>query len=300
MLTGRILRGVGGLYWVDGQDGAILQASARGLFRKNREVPTAGDLVDCEPSGDPDRPWSIRHIHPRRNFLVRPAVANLDGLVITVSATDPPPDFMLVDKLLAISYINGIEPLLVLTKTDLTEDTTDLLQPYRPVGCLILETAPQDETGVAAFEQWLAGKTACLAGQSGVGKSTLMNRLHGETVMSVGSISERIGRGRHTTREVVFFPVAGGYLADTPGFSTLELPDIGINGDQLADGYPEIRQVRDQCHFNDCRHIGEPGCAVSGSEIDPERLERYRQLRSQLDALDPYQKKARPKGLDRD
>lgn len=291
MLTGRILRGVGGLYWVSGSGGEILQASARGLFRKNREVPTAGDLVDCEPSGDPDRPWSIRNIRPRRNFLVRPAVANLDGLVITVSVTDPPPDFLLIDKLLAISHINGIEPLLILTKTDLTADSTDLLQPYRAAGCQILEIVPQDETGVAAFERWLEGKTACLAGQSGVGKSTLMNRLHGETVMSVGSISERIGRGRHTTREVVFFPIAGGYLADTPGFSTLELPDAGINGDQLADGYPEIVQVRDQCHFNDCRHIGEPGCAVPASSIDPERLERYRLLRGQLDALDPYQKK---------
>lgn len=293
MLTARILRGVGGLYWVEGPEGTILQASARGLLRIRQRVPTAGDWVDCEPSGDPDRPWQIRHIHPRRNFLVRPAVANLDGLVITLSAADPSPDFLLVDKLLAISYIFEIEPVLVLTKTDLAVDTEPLLQPYRPVGCRILESAPQDDRAVVALKEWLTGKTACLAGQSGVGKSTLLNRLQGDTLMTVGAVSQRIGRGRHTTREVVFFPLAGGYLADTPGFSTLELPDIGVSGDRLSEGYPEIRRVSDRCHFSDCRHVGEPGCAVPGSGIDPERLKRYRQLRASLDALDPYQKKAR-------
>lgn len=260
-----------------------MEASARGLFRKSGIVPTPGDFVDCEPSGDPDRPWRIVFIHPRRNYLERPAVANLDGLVITVSATQPPPDYLLVDKLLAVAYAHDIEPLLILTKIDLAPSKMDLLKAYRPVGCLLLETAPGDETGLLALKQWLSGKVACLAGQSGVGKSTLVNRLHDEVLVPVGDVSERLGRGRHTTREVIFFPYAGGYLADTPGFSTLSLSDVGMTGERLANAYPEILRIRGQCRFNDCRHMGEPGCAILNSGIDPDRLKRYRLLRSQLD-----------------
>ncbi|NLM78858.1 MAG: ribosome small subunit-dependent GTPase A [Ruminococcaceae bacterium] len=288
MLQGRILRGVGGLYWVDGPDGELLEACVRGIFRKKGYVPTAGDFVTCQPSGDPDRPWNITAIHPRRNHLVRPAVANLDMLLITVSAVNPPPDFLLVDKLLAVALVHAIEPVLILTKTDLSEAPDDILEPYRPVGCPILGMSPDDEASLDEMKKRLRQKTICLAGQSGVGKSTLINRLFGETVMSVGQVSERIGRGRHTTREVVFFPYEGGYVADTPGFSTLELAELGINGDQLARHTPEIEHVAGTCRFNDCRHTGEPGCAVPDSGIDQGRLERYRLLREQLDALNTY------------
>ena len=292
-VTGRILRGVGGLYWVDGPDGVLLEASARGIFRKTGETPTAGDRVDCVPSGDPDRPWRIVKMHPRRNSLVRPSVANLDGLVITLSADHPPPDYLLVDKLLVLCYALDIEPLLILTKTDLGAAHDDLLKPYRPTGCRLLETHPRDEASLDQLRGWLSGKAACLAGQSGVGKSTLVNRLFGGDVMAVGSVSEKIGRGRHTTREVVFFPFAGGYLADTPGFSTLELYEVGIRAEQVTLGFPEIGRLSEPCRFQDCRHLGEPGCALPGGPIHPDRLERYRLLRSQLEDVNPYAKKGR-------
>jgi ribosome biogenesis GTPase / thiamine phosphate phosphatase len=287
-LTGRILRGIGGLYWIEGPDGVSHPASVRGLFRKNQDVPLPGDIVTCEPSGDPDRPWRITRIHPRRNSLVRPAVANLDGMVITVSASNPPPDWLLVDKLLIISLVYGIEPVLILTKTDLDNEDFVSLKAYESVGCLILQTQPGDANDIGRLERWLCGKIACLAGQSGVGKSTLLNRLRGETVMPVGKISERIGRGRHTTREVIFFSHAGGYLADTPGFSTLTLKELGVTPGQVVQGYPEIMRVADACRFNDCRHFSEPGCAVSDASIDPGRLERYRILRRQLEEATDY------------
>ncbi len=292
-LSGQILRGKGGLYWVGLTDGTILLSSARGLFRKDKLVPTTGDKVEVTPSGDTDRPWQIQEILPRRNYLRRPAIANLDGLIITVSVKDPAPDFLLVDKLLAICYSNQIEPLLLVTKTDLDGVTDFITSQYEPTGCLIYLSAPEDDRAVLGLEAWLPGRTACLAGSSGVGKSSLLNRLKGSPVMTVGAVSERIGRGRQTTREVVLFPYAGGYLGDTPGFSVLELAETGMTGQELAFNYPEIARVSDQCYFRDCRHLAEPGCAVPQSGIHPERLARYKVLRTELDEIEPYQMRTR-------
>jgi ribosome biogenesis GTPase len=291
---GKILRGKGGLYWVGLPDAkTILLSSARGLFRKDRIIPTTGDQVIVTPSGDTERPWQIQQILPRRNYLRRPAIANLDGLIITVSVKDPEPDLFLVDKLLAICYANAIEPLLVVTKTDLEGDPDGFIAQYEPSGCSILLSSPQDDSAIRGLEAWLPGKIACLAGSSGVGKSSLLNRLKGSFVMTVGSVSERIGRGRQTTREVVLFPFAGGYLGDTPGFSVLELAETGMNGVELAQSYPEIARVSDQCFFNDCRHMAEPGCAVPDSGIHEDRLARYKILRTELDEIEPYQMRTR-------
>lgn len=289
VLTGRILRGIGGLYLIEDSDGALHHASARGLFRLTGETPTAGDIVDCDLSGDQDRPWQIVSIHQRKNCLIRPSVANLDGLLITISADDPPPDYLMVDKLIIICRVHRIEPVLVLTKTDLTDGTELLLEPYRPAKLRLIETSPEDTLGIQALARWLKGKTACLAGLSGVGKSTLLNRLMNDSVMPVSAVSKRIGRGRHTTREVVFFPCCGGYLADTPGFSTLSLEDVGIRPDDIVLGYPEMDNLTGQCRFNNCRHIGEPGCAVDRIEIHADRLKRYRAFRKQMEEYEQWQ-----------
>ena len=287
-MTGRILRGVGGLYSIADESGSITAASARGIFRKDGQTPTAGDFVHCIESGDADVPWRIQQILPRRNFLVRPAVANLDGLVITLSATDPQPDYYLIDKLLTVCFLNQIEPLLCLTKTDLSEDWRSITASYRDVGCRIIETAPDDEESLSQLHHWITGRVVSFAGQSGVGKSTLLNRLGGDTLMATGLLSTRAGRGRHTTRHVELFPLAGGFLADTPGFSSMELYELGIDGESLVSGYPEIAKMADRCRFTGCRHLGDLGCAVPGSGIDPDRLQRYRFFREQLDSINPY------------
>ncbi len=285
---GRILRGVGGLYWIAGDAGPLGSASARGIFRKDGVTPAVGDLAACEPSGDPDVPWRLVRILPRRNYLVRPAIANLDGLVITISAAEPPPDFFLADKMLTICLLNQIEPLICLTKTDLAADWQGLAAGYRPSGCRIIETAPEDQTSLDQLRRWMSGRIISFAGQSGVGKSTLLNRLFGSEMMTTGGLSDRIARGRHTTRHVELFALDGGYVADTPGFSSLELYELGISGDQLAAGYPEMAAAAAHCRFTGCRHIGELGCAVPGCGIDPARLERYRFFRNQLDSINPY------------
>ena len=160
--------------------------------------------------------------------------------MITLSAADPPPDYYLVDKLLTVCFLNQIEPLLCLTKTDLSEDWQSITAGYREVGCRIIETAPDDEESLAQLSQWITGRVVSFAGQSGVGKSTLLNRLGGDTLMPTGLLSTRVGRGRHTTRHVELFPLADGYLADTPGFSSLELYELGIDGDSWS---PAIRKL---------------------------------------------------------
>jgi ribosome biogenesis GTPase len=222
-------------------------------------------------------------IRPRRNSLVRPSVANLDGLVITVSARNPEPDYYLVDKLLTVCLVNAIEPLICLTKSDLARDVRDALSGYRPTGCRLIETGPGSPEGHEELRRFMSGRILSFAGQSGVGKSTLLNRLFGSERMPTGALSVRAGRGRHTTRHVELFRFGDGYIADTPGFSSLELEDLGIDGRQLVSGYPEILAIESFCRFAGCRHLGDLGCAVGQSNIDPERLARYRAFRSQLD-----------------
>lgn len=285
----RILKGVGGQYWLHAPDGFAGIASARGLFRKSGTVPTPGDWVRYVPSGDPDTPWRIETILPRRNILVRPAVANLDMLIITLSAEEPAPDYFLADKLLTVCLANQVEPLICITKTDLDDAAAKAIGAcYAAVGCPVISTNPADTASHHELRRLLQGRVVSFAGQSGVGKSTLLNELFGAERMATGSVSERIGRGRHTTRHVELFPFAGGYLADTPGFSSLELYELGITGSDLAAGYPEIQAVADRCRFAGCRHLGELGCAVDSAAITPERLARYRFFRQQLDSIDPY------------
>jgi ribosome biogenesis GTPase len=285
----RILKGVGGQYWLHGPSGFTGIASARGIFRKDGIVPTAGDLVTYAASGDPDNPWRIDSILPRHNILIRPAIANLDILIITLSAEEPAPDYYLVDKLLTVCLANQIKPLICITKTDLVASTADAVaRTYRPVGCPVILTNPTDTASHEQLRQLLTGHIVSFAGQSGVGKSTLLNQLFGATRMATGGVSERIGRGKHTTRHVELFPFAGGYLADTPGFSSFELSELGITGANLVTGYPEIAAIADRCRFTGCRHLGDLGCAIDQADIDPDRLARYRFFRVQLDSVDPY------------
>lgn len=286
----RILKGVGGQYWLEAADGTQAVASARGLFRKDGLTPTPGDLVAVEASGDPDIPLRIVKIAPRRNYLIRPTMANLDCLIITLSAADPAPDFQLADKLLTICLLNQIEPIICITKTDRPEHQADAVEAvYRTTGITMIRTNPQDVPSHERLREILRGRVVSFAGQSGVGKSTLLNQLFGDERMLTGEISDRIGRGRHTTRHVELFPFAGGYLADTPGFTSLELSELGVLGQDLVQGYPEILAIEGRCRFVGCRHLGELGCALDHGTIDANRLSRYRQFRTELDQIKPYQ-----------
>ena len=305
MKEGRILRGVGGAYWIETLAGEICAAKPRGIFRKQKQVPLPGDWGGLGDSGDDDFPYVIENISPRQNSLIRPSLANLDLCFLTFAVADPEPDLLLLDKLACIASLMSIIPVIIWTKADLAPEKTQELQSvYRATGWQQL-ISQQEQLPVSCMRQMMQGKIACLAGPSGVGKSTLTNALLEAACMETGEISEKLGRGRHTTRHVELFRLkseamspdegllsseqenaAISYLADTPGFTSLELEQLGIYPEELIKGYPDL-SVDQSCRFLDCRHLNEPECAVrERAQEDPgllERYQRYRQLRESLE-----------------
>ena len=295
--NGLIIRGVGGQYWVDdGSSAEPRAAKALGIFRLQEIKPLAGDKVTFIETGDPLVPLQITFIHERRNALQRPPIANLDGLIITFSLQDPAPDRYLIDKLLIVCAEHNIEPILVLTKTDQHQPDDEaaadsLLEPYIKAGFRVLRTGFDQPVSREELRQLLKGRVVAFAGQSGVGKSTLLNDLFGMELMPTGEISAKAGRGRHTTRHVELFPFADGYIADTPGFSSLDLETLAVTPEAVVAAYPEIAAAECYSRFVSCRHIGETGCAVAFDQVDAGRLERYRYFRELVDSIKSYETK---------
>ena len=276
---GRITKGVGGEYTILLDDGEYVLAKPRGIFRNKKVIPTVGDFCEVEPSGDPDIPYVIVSIGDRKNLLVRPSVANIDVLIIPVSTADPEPDLKLLDKLLILCPKLDIDPLIWLTKTDLSRQKADtLIKEYSDAGFHVVESSHDQMLPDEKIHEIFCGHTVGIAGQSGVGKSTLCHRLTGMDKIEVGSISERLKRGKHTTRHVELFPFEGGFLIDTPGFSSLDVDRIGIEEEDLIGGYPELLRIAGKCRFQDCRHNGELGCRIQESGISDARLARYREF----------------------
>ncbi|MDI9460619.1 MAG: ribosome small subunit-dependent GTPase A [Saccharofermentanales bacterium] len=292
--TATILRGIGGHYLLHShynnfQDLAML----RGILRLAESRPLPGDKVIYGPSEDPDIPYIIEGILPRKSFLARPAVANLDLVLITIAASRPRPDLTMVDRLIVMSYAHGIEVALIINKMDQKKGGTVVQQirrEYKEAGTLLFETGFGDDgSALEELRALIRGRVVSFAGQSGTGKSTLLNRLFGTELMETGELSDKIGRGRHTTRHTELFPLKeGGYLADTPGFSQVSLAAAGVNLAKLADGYAEIKQLSQQCRFAGCAHTGELGCAVSAQTMSPGRYERYLELRAEVIAAQEY------------
>lgn len=277
-----IIKGVGGAYHIR-EGGEVVLGKPRGIFRNENVIPAVGDRVDIVPSGDTDFPYQITRIYPRKNVLIRPPIANLDTLVITVSARNPYPDKKLVDKLLIVCAARNIEPILCVTKGDLSKKgAKNLADLYRSAGFYVLESEKRDDLLAYISDRFNEDKIIAFAGQSGVGKSTLCNMLLGADYMPVGNLSAKLKRGRHTTRHVELIPVKkGGYIADTPGFSSMSLFDMGIREEEVIFGYPELLAIQD-CRFGDCRHMGETGCVLETADIEAGRLLRYREFVNEL------------------
>ena len=289
---GRIIRGLGGLYSVErlGADDVFL-CPARGIFRKIGVTPLAGDDVDF--SVDPVRPGygSVDKIHERRSELVRPPVANVDHLLIVLTLSIPAPDFMLADKLILQALSNGIAPALCFNKSDLhtAPEYAGEAEGYGRAGFTVLRVSLYDPESISRLERALSGKLTILAGQSGVGKSSLFNTILTDAKMPVGSMSRRIGRGRHTTRHVELKRLkSGGWLVDSPGFSLFET-GVG-NYRELDRHYPEFGTYIGLCKFRECSHIHEPGCAVLGAlregSIHAGRHARYAALYKSYQSAD--------------
>lgn len=274
MQNGLILQSIGGFYYVETAD-AVYECKARGAFRKEGVSPLAGDRVTITV-GENGK-GVLEEILPRRNALVRPPIANVDHLAIVASVADPKPNFLLLDKLIAIAENNGIEPLLIITKSDL-EDTASLEAVYRTVGIPLFTVTNTDADTAAPLTEFLRGKITAFTGNSGVGKSSLLNIIDPTLCRETGEISKKLGRGRHTTRSVTLFALSGGgYLADTPGFSALDLERTQpIDKDDLFDCFREFADCFGKCRFTGCSHVNEPDCAVRAA-VDEGRiaLSRY-------------------------
>ncbi len=279
-LEGLIVKATGGFYYVDA-GGVRWECRARGLFRKQGVRPLVGDRAQVEPTGEGE--GYLVGLLPRKNALTRPAVANLDRLVLVASVADPAPNLFVLDKLMAIACHQGIPPALAITKGDLG-DPEPLAKIYCQVGIPVFTLSNACQEGLEELRQVLGQGLSAFTGNSGVGKSTLLNRLDGRLGLQTGQTSRKLGRGRHTTRHVELFAIGpAGYIADTPGFSAVELERYEvIRREELADCFPEFSRFVGDCRFTGCSHTGEKGCAVvqavEAGEIPPSRWESYRAL----------------------
>lgn len=279
MLTGTIIKGVGGLYTAKTDAGESFVLRCKKKFRKLGISPLVGDRVEFTPAYGDEHGW-VEEIHERKNVCLRPPVSNVEVMVI-VLAPEPKADLLLADKLIIAAFRQGITPYLVINKCDISEDSFHTIEKeYGASGAKVFRVAAIDGQGVNELKEALKGKIACFAGQSGVGKSTLINALMG-LELKTGEISEKIQRGRHTTRHAELIEKDGMRIVDTAGFSLLEVAET-IDPVLLQTWYKEFEPYIGECKFSVCYHYKEPGCAVLAANIDPNRLERYQILLDQL------------------
>ena len=276
MEQGRIVKALSGFYDVDLGGGRIVTCKARGRLRKEGTTPLVGDQALVENA-------MVQEILPRRNWFVRPAVANLDLLVLLASEVIPVTEPFLVDRITAIAGSQGVEVVIVVNKTDLSGEG-ELARIYRRAGYQVVCTSAVTGQGIEELRALIVGKVVALSGNSGVGKSSILNRLAPSLCLPTGEVSDKLGRGRHTTRHIQLFSLPDGtYVADTPGFSSFDTEQMEvILKENLQYAFPDFAPFLGKCQFHDCAHLREPGCAVTEAlargEIEPTRYESYRRL----------------------
>lgn len=281
-MTGRIIKAIAGDYWVETSEG-VLVTKPRGIFRHRGASPVVGDYVDVEEN-------TIVKIHDRKNKLVRPNMANIDRALLVFSLKDPRPDFLILDTMIANVLHQDIQPILVFNKKDLVDD--DYMEDFRQIYGFfkIYFVSTEIKTSIDGLLEELEPGLYVLAGPSGSGKSSMINSLSGQELFQVGQISQRIKRGKHTTRHHELIHLKDEvYLADTPGFQTLEINKMEVQ--ELRELYPDFQQL-DGCRFDDCLHDREPGCAVKAAyengDINESRYENYLLLLDELRSRKEY------------
>ena len=279
-MRGRILKGIGGFYYALDEEGRIQTLRAQGKFRREHKKPMVGDEIELTCGAGDEEGWIVS-ILPRRNQLVRPPVANIDTIVVIAAAAAPDPDLLMLDRLILNARIAGIEPRLVVTKCDLAPDVAeDIVAQYRGADVEPMFVSARTGENLDALRAALRGRVHALAGQSGAGKSSLINALYG-LELETGDISRKIERGKNTTRHCELICVeGGGMVLDTPGFSLLETPVM--EPERLREYYPEFAEYEGMCYFKPCMHAREPKCAaleaMAKGRISPERHGRYVEL----------------------
>lgn len=292
-MTGKIIKGIAGFYYVHAEGAGVFECKAKGIFRNQKIKPLVGDNVELEILDEGKKLASIVDVLPRRSELIRPAVANADQALVVFAAKDPEPNFGLLDRFLILMTKQKLPVIVCFNKTDLTsdEECKKIENGYRNSGYEIRFLSAKEEDGIQEIAELLEEKTTVLAGPSGVGKSTFVNLLQAGVTMETGAVSEKIRRGKHTTRHSEFIRIKEDtYILDTPGFSSLELEDI--EADDLKLYFPEFHPHEGKCRFRGCVHQNEPDCAVKKAGkaglISKQRYLSYIQLYKELKEKEKY------------
>lgn len=285
--TGKIIKGIAGFYYVHVEREGVYECRAKGIFRKSGEKPLVGDNVRIEILSRDEMEGNLVEILPRKNVLIRPAVSNVDQALVIFAAAKPKPNFNLLDRFLVMMAWQDVDTVICFNKKDIAsqEEETELRRIYSGAKSKVLFTSAREEKGIEEIREILKGKTTTVAGPSGVGKSSLINLLVPEAKMETGEISHKIDRGRHTTRHSeLFYVEADTYIMDTPGFSSLILPDM--EKEDLKDCFAEFKDYEDGCRFKGCMHLNEPDCAVKKAveegQISLRRYTSYQELFEEL------------------
>mgnify|MGYP001624220697 FL=1 len=286
-MQGKIVKGIAGFYYVHVVESGVYECKAKGTFRKDKIRPLVGDNVEIDILDEKDMEGSITKILPRKNDLIRPAVANIDQALVVFAVTQPEPHFNLLDRFLVKMERKEIPTVLCFNKTDIAESPaiTELKEIYSGFGYPVIFTSAREEENISQLKELLKGKTTAIAGPSGVGKSSLINLLQSEVRMETGSISRKIARGKHTTRHSELIVLGeDSYIMDTPGFSSLYVNDF--EKEELKYCFPEFEPYEGQCRFIGCDHIHEPDCAVKAAveagKINKVRYDDYTEMYREL------------------
>ncbi len=287
MTSGRIIKNFNGYYYVETPENEIVTCKIKGKMKQERFSAVTGDMVEFEKN--PDGESMITKVLPRRNFMERPAMANLDCIVIAFACCDPDFSYLLADKMLAFAERAGIEAVLCLNKTDLVTEAqlNEIAGVYTLAGYKVFAVSTVNGSGLDGLRSYLKGKISAFAGPSGVGKSSMLNALQPGISLQTGSVSEKIGRGRHTTRFAQLLQFNGGYLADTPGFGNLLAENIDAR--ELYKYFREFKNFEHNCKFMPCTHTHEPVCgvktAVQSGQIAASRYDSYLAILDEIKLL---------------
>ncbi len=293
VVEGKIIKGIAGFYYVHVNELGLFECKAKGAFRNQKVKPLVGDNVTIDIIDETEKKGSITEILPRSNELIRPAVANISQALVIFAAADPVPNLNLLDRFLIMMVKQNVKTTICFNKQDIVNDDeiNKLGEHYEKAGYHVLYTSTYTESGVSMLYDLLENKTTVLAGPSGVGKSSLINLLYPKANMETGMLSEKIKRGKHTTRHSELFCIGKNtYIMDTPGFSSLYVNEI--DKDELKNYFTEFSEYESSCRFNGCLHINEPNCGVKEAldegKISPIRYNNYKMLYEELKNVKKY------------